>query len=109
MEIQFKSKKIAKIFNNASLIAKHYGHSTKKIKSRLNDMANADNLEIVMSLPGRHHPLKGDRNGQFACDLNHPFRLIYEPNNTPLPIDENDLLIYNKVTIIEIIEVTDYH
>ena len=68
-----------------------------------------DNLADAMHLPGRHHSLTGDRQGQFACDLKHPFRLIYEPSNKPLPIDENNNLIYNKVSIVEIIEITDYH
>ena len=109
MEIEIKTKKLAKILNNAKLIAKHYGNSAKKIKIRLDDLAMVDNLADAMTLPGRHHPLTSDRKGQFACDLVHPFRLIYEPSNDPLPIDENNNLIYSKVTIVEIIEITDYH
>ena len=72
-------------------------------------MAIVENLEKLMALPGRHHPLTGHRNGQFACDLEHPYRLIYQPDNEPLPIDDNNALIYSKVTIVEIIEITDYH
>lgn len=109
MEIEIKTKKLAKILNSAKLIAKNYGNSAKKIKTRLDDLAMVDNLADAMSLPGRHHPLKADRKGQFACDLEHPLRLIYEPNNKSLPIDENNNLIYSKVTIVAIIEIKDYH
>ena len=109
VEISFKTNKLAKTLNSGKLIIKHFGSSAKKIKIRLDDMANVGNLEILMTLPGRHHPLSGDRKGQFACDLVHPFRLIYEPNNNPLPLDDNNILIYNKVTSVEIIEITDYH
>jgi len=109
MEIEIKTKKLAKILNSAKLIAKHYGNSAKKIKMRLDDLAMVDNLQDAMTLPGRHHLLTSDRKGQFACDLDHPFRLIYEPSNEPLPIDENNNLIYSKVTIVAIIEITDYH
>ena len=109
MEIYFKTKKLAKVLNNRNLLERNYGKSAKKIKNRLDDLAMVDNLQDAMHLPGRHHPLTGDRKGQFACDLEHPFRLIYEPANEPLPIDENKALIYKEVTIIEIIEVTDYH
>ena len=38
-------------------------------------------------LPGRFHPLTGDRAGQFALDLDHPNRLILEPNHNPIPLD----------------------
>ena len=84
-------------------------YQQKKIKQRLDDMAMADNLQELMQLPGRHHPLKGERKGQFACNLEHPYRMIYEPADDPLPIDDTNALIYEKVTIVEIIEITDYH
>ncbi len=109
MEILFKTQKLAKVLNNAKSIERKYGRSASKIKQRLDDMAMADNLQELMNLPGRHHPLTGDRQGQFACDLVHPYRLIYEPANEPLPVDENNALVYTQVTIVEIIEVTDYH
>lgn len=109
MEIFFKTKKLAKILNSSKLIAKHYGNSAKKIKMRLDDMKMADNLEELMKLPGRHHPLIGDRKGQFACDLEHPYRLIYEPANEPLPVDEMNALIYSEITIVEVIGIADYH
>ena len=109
MEIFFKTKKLAKILNNKKLIEKNFGGSAKKIMMRLDDLKAVNNLKDAMNLPGRHHELKGKRKGEFACDLEHPFRLIYRPANVPLPTDENGALIYEKVTSIEIIEITDYH
>jgi len=109
MKIYFKTKKLAKVLNNSKLIEKNYGKSAKKIKNQLDDLAMVDNLQEAMELPGNHHPLTGDREGQFACYLVHPFRLIYEPANEPLPVDENNALIYKEITIIEIIEIVDYH
>ncbi len=81
----------------------------KKIMQRLDDMKNAKNLEVLMTLPGNHHALKGNRKGLFACDLVHPYRLIYKPGNDPLPKYESGSLIYAEVTIIDIIEIIDYH
>jgi len=109
MEINFKTRRLATVLNNSKQIDRKYGSSAKKIKMRLNDMAIVENLEKLMALPGRHHPLTGDRDGQFACDLEHPLRLIYQSDNEPLPIDDNNVLIYSKVTIVEIIGITDYH
>ncbi len=109
---KFQNKKLGKILSKSKLIEKEYGSSAKKIKNRLDDIKNVDNLLELMKLPGKHHLLIGDRDGQFACNLVHPFRLIYEPDNHPLPIDNNNLLIYSRVTsvtIVEIIEIIDYH
>ena len=42
------------------------------------------------------HPLTGDRNGQFAVDLVHPYRLVFEKNG-------------EEIQIANIIEIVDYH
>ena len=47
-------------------------------------------LQIVLKKcltdpPERRHELSGNRKGQFAVDLKHPQRLIFEPNHNPLP------------------------
>ena len=109
MQIIYRTSKIAKILNSSEKIDKKYGKSAKKIKNRLDVMAMVDNLAELMKLPGRHHQLTNDRKGQFACDLEHPYRLVYEPANDPLPMDESKGLKYSEITIIEIIEITDYH
>ena len=72
-----------------------------KIIKRLDDMKAAENLEVLFTLPGNHHPLKGDKKGQFACYLEHPYRLVYEPGNEPLPINENNELISIFVKSVE--------
>ena len=110
MKVCFKTKKMFKIFSKEKELKKRYGvKMAKKIIQRLDDMIAAENLEVLFTLPGNHHPLKGDRKGQFACYLEHPYRLVYEPGNEPLPINENNELIYSKITIVNIIEVEDYH
>ena len=109
MEIYFKNQKLAKIFNSEKLLRKHYGDLARKIMQRMDDLRQAENLAVVMKLPGKHHALSGDRQGQFACSLGKNYRLIYEPADEPLPLDEQGVLILEKITIIEIIEVTDYH
>ncbi|MCD6578348.1 killer suppression protein HigA [bacterium] len=110
MEVYFKTKKMAKIFSKMEELKKRYGFKMAgKIIKRLDDMKAAENLEVLFTLPGNHHPLKGDKKGQFACYLEHPYRLVYEPGNEPLPINENNELIYSKITIVNIIKIEDYH
>jgi len=104
------NKKLRKILENKNEIRKKYGtEMADKIMQRIDDIKCAENLKILMKLPGKHHPLTGDRNGQFACDLVQPYRLIYKPGNDPLPINDDGMLIYSKITIVEILEIVDYH
>ena len=104
------NKKLRKILENKNEIRKKYGtEMADKIMQRIDDMKCVENLKILMKLPGKHHPLTGDRKGQFACDLVQPYRLIYRPGNDPLPIDDNGNLIYSEIIIIEILEIIDYH
>lgn len=110
MDINVNNKKLRKILEDENKIRKKYGTKmAEKIMQRIDDMKSAENLEILMKLPGNHHPLTGDRKGQFACNLVQPYRLIYRPANDTLPIDDNDNLIYSEITIVEIIEIVDYH
>jgi proteic killer suppression protein len=110
MVIIVVNKKLKKILEDKNEIIKKYGFKMAgKIMQRIDDMKFAENLEILMKLPGNHHPLKGDRKGQFACDLVQPYRLIYKPGNDPLPINDDGMLIYSDITIIEILEIVNYH
>jgi proteic killer suppression protein len=45
---------------------------------------------------GRCHPLKGNRKSQYAVDLVHPYRLVFEK-------------IGNEIQIANIIEIVNYH
>ena len=110
MDIIVVNKKLKKILEDKSKIRKKYGTKmADKIMQRIDDMKCAENLEVLMHLPGRHHPLTGDRKGQFACNLVQQYRLIYRPANDTLPIDDNGNLIYSEITLVEILEMVDYH
>lgn len=76
---------------------------------RLNDLLNAQTLEDVRHLPGRYHELTGNRKGQWACDLDQPYRLIFEPHESPIPTDEDGKYIWLEIKGVEIVEITNYH
>jgi len=109
MKIKFKTKKLRKILNDSVLIKRKYGKNREKIMIRLSQIKASFNLEELMTLPGRYHKLKGDKKNQFACDLKHPYRLVFSPNDEPLPLDNKGNLIYSEVTNIIINEIGDYH
>ena len=68
-----------------------------KIIQRVNELTAADSVEMLLKYQiGRCHSLKGDRKGQFAMDLVHPFRLVFEKSG-------------NKIQVAKIIEIEDYH
>jgi len=110
MEIKFKTSKLQKLFNNEAKLNKKFGSlRVKRVKTRLYDLRAADNLEVMRKLPGRCHELKGDRKLQLSLDLDHPYRLIFEPFNEPIPLLPDGGLDWKAVTIIRILEVIDTH
>ncbi len=64
----------------------------------------------MRALPqARCHELLGNRKGELAVDLKHPYRLIFEPANDPIPRKPDGGLDWTQVTAINILEVVDYH
>ena len=110
MDITFKDKTLKKAANDNRLLQREYGKARfLKIKERLDDLRASDTLEDVRNLPGRYHELTGNRKGQWACDLDHPYRLIFIPHEDPIPTDPNGKYIWIEIRGIEIIEIVDYH
>lgn len=83
---------------------------SRVIQIRMAVLSNAQNLSQVPSTPpDRRHMLSGDRAGQYAVDLVHPRRLIFEPNHDPIPRLPDGGVNLKEVTSITILEVVDYH
>ncbi len=87
MKILFQDRTLEKAYNNQSLLSRKYGPiRAKLLKRRFDDLEDVENLEEIRSLPQtRCHELKGNRAGMLAVDLDHPYRLIFEPANDPVP------------------------
>jgi toxin HigB-1 len=110
VEITFKDKKLRKAAASLKLLIQVYGKRRGElIKVRLDDLLTAETLEDVRYLPGHYHELTQDRKGQWACDLDHPYRLIFTPHDDPIPANEDGQYIWMEVRGVEIIEITDYH
>jgi len=84
-------------------------NASKKFKRRLDDLRAARDLAEMAMLPGRLHPLLGDRSGEFSLDLEHPNRLLLVPAHDPIPLREDGGIDWSAVTAIEITEITDTH
>ena len=106
MNITFKDKILKKVANDDRKRQAEYGKfRSDKVKQRLDDLYASQTLEDVRYLPGNYHELIGDRKGQWACDLDQPYRLIFEPHENPIPTDPNGKYIWIEIKGIEIIEI----
>jgi len=110
MIITFADKKLRKYANNNRLAAQKMGDRRAKLyQKRLEDLKDAVSFADLEHLPGRFHQLIENRKDQWSCDLDHPYRLIFEPAEDPIPKDKNGKQLLTEIKNLEIIEVTDYH
>ena len=111
MDITFKNRKLQKIFNSKKLLIKKYGsENAGLIMRRMAVLTAAPTLQDVpFRKPERRHELTGKRKKQFAVDIVHPYRLIFEPNHAVIPEKEDGSIDLARITAITILEVEDYH
>lgn len=110
MNLTFDDKKLLKCANNDSYSKQQLGPKRAKLfKQRLDDLMASQTLEDVRHLPGKYHELTGNRKGQWSCDLDQPFRLVFTPQERPIPTNEVGQYVWIEITNIEIIEIIDYH
>ena len=68
-----------------------------KIHQCIDEIGAADTVEMMIQFHiGRCHPLTQNRKGQYAVDLVHPYRLVFEKNG-------------DEIQIANILEIVDYH
>jgi len=110
MIITFANRKLEKLANDSRKCKTDLGPKRGELfQRRLLDLADALTLEDTRNLPGHFHELIGNKKGQWACNLDHPYRLIFEPHNEPIPTNEHGNYIWIEIVAVEIIEITDYH
>jgi plasmid maintenance system killer protein len=111
MEITFGSRKMEKLCNsNKEMRAKLGERNAKVLQQRLAEIKAAETLEDLGKVPGaRCHELTGDRKGQRAVHLVHPRRLIFRPDQNPVPVKPDGGLDWQQVVQVTIIEIVDYH
>ena len=110
MDITFRDKSLKKYANDDRLAIRKLGAKRAQVfKSRLDDLRAAESLEDVRHLPGRYHELAENRKGQWACDLDHPYRLVFTPHEEPVPSDKHGRYLWIEIKGVEIVEIANYH
>jgi len=108
MEITFGDNKLQKLCEQQAAAQKQLGKvGARKLRARLADLAAAGSVRDLVA--GRPHPLKGDRAGEFALDLEGVKRLVFKSANDPVPFKEDGSIDWAKVTHICIVFIGDYH
>lgn len=98
MDITYKNNKIMKICMDAKIADRTYGNEmSQKIQMRIDEIRAVDTVEeMIQYRIGRCRPLSNNRKGQYAVDLVHPYRLVFEKHGS-------------EVQIAHIMEIVDYH
>ncbi len=98
MDVLYKNKKLERICTDARTAERTYGSKmAEKIHQRIDEIIAVDSVETMQKYRiGRCHQLSMNRKGQYAVDLVHPYRLIFEK------VDAG-------IQVVMIIEITDYH
>lgn len=98
MEVTYKNKKIEKVCKDAKTAERAYGREmAEKIQQRIDEITAADTVETMIRFRiGRCHPLSHNRKGQYALDLIHPYRLVFEKRG-------------DIIQIANVLEIVDYH
>jgi toxin HigB-1 len=110
VDIIFSSKKLEALCHDDELATRTLGAPcARRLRSRLDDLLTASCLAVARSLPGRFHPLKGDRSGQFAFHLQGGCRLVIEPVHTTSSARADGSRDLERVTAVRVVLVGDYH
>jgi proteic killer suppression protein len=99
MLVVFADKDLEKLVGDRRKLERKYGRlMAVKIETRLSVLYSVSDIQELKLFAGRFHELKGDRIGQWACDLEQPYRLIFRP-----------VLGEIEIKCVEIVEIVDYH
>lgn len=98
MQVKYRTNKLQKQCTNFFEARKAYGLAVaEKLHQRIDEITAADSIEMLVQCKiGRCHPLHGNRKDQFAMDLVHPHRLVFEKYN-------------GQLHVVQVVEIVDYH
>lgn len=108
MRVVYRDRALERLCTEEKVAQKELGKPcAKKLKRRLADLMAAESPTELLA--GNPHPLKGERDGQFAVTLQGGKRLCFEPYHDPVPTKSDGGLDWGRVTAIMIVYIGDYH
>ena len=77
---------------------------------RMSELHAAIALSDISHLPpARLHEHSGTGKGKFSVDLEHPYRLLFIPDNEPIPVKNDGGLDKTNINKIKIVGIEDPH
>jgi proteic killer suppression protein len=109
MQISFTKRKLSDLCNSRAKATNEYGkRQAEKIMLRIAQLDAASDMSEIPEA-ARCHPLHGKKEGSYAVDLVHPYRLVFKPDHDPLPESPGGGLDIKRVTEVIVCEIIDYH
>lgn len=110
MDISFQTNRLRKECTVRAAGVEKYGPvCARKLRARLSDLEAVESLDQMRMLPGRLHQLTGDLHGAYSLDLEHPLRLLLEPDHNPPKSLPDGGVDEQAVTAIRIVDIADTH
>lgn len=111
MEVSFATTRLSRVFNSQSALAQTYGaRRAEAIINRVTALRRFLTLSQVPTAPPfRRHQLIGNRDEQYAVNIDAQFRILFVPDHAPIPRRSDGGIDTDRVTAITITEITDYH
>ena len=104
LKIEFRNKELELCATDEAYALRRMGQKRAKCyKDRILSVRTALNFAELLHVPGRFHELLGNRKGQWACDLDQPYRLIIKGT------EPNKVVVWTEVDEAEVLEIVDYH
>ncbi len=108
MNISYKNLKIENYCKQQTVACQKFGpNNARKLRARLADMEAVHRVTELVA--GNPHPLKHDRQGEFAITLTKGTRITFESDHDPTPRHADSRINWSQVTSIKIIYIGDYH
>ena len=109
MELTYKNDKLQDLCENPKfnkeLVKKYGAEVAVKLPKRIKELKAFSSLnDVPTSPPYRRHKLTGDRDGQFAININGQYRLIFRQKENKIIIED-----LRKIKEIEIMEVSKHY
>jgi len=110
MEVTYKNNTLRKYAEDEKYSIRKLGTKRSGLYlRRIGDLMAADTLEDTRYLPGNYHELTQNRKGEWACNLDQPYRLIFVPHEEPIPTNPDGQYIWCEIKGVEIQEIENYH
>lgn len=110
MVILFAQKLLKRLANDDRKALAQMGRQrAEKYRLRLSQLSDANCLEDLRYMPGNYHELRADRKGQWSCDLDQPYRLVFAPLEDPIPADVSGRYVWSEIRGVSILEIVNYH